>query len=98
MAAMECCRDAEAVLQVMSLSDQSYASPGDLVVVGSSAGGIEALSVLVGTLPAGFPAPLVLAQHLDPNRPSQLATILERHSALPIVIVSEHTPLAPGTI
>ncbi|MFL5802532.1 MAG: CheR family methyltransferase [Roseiflexaceae bacterium] len=82
----------------MSTSEQSFASPDDLVVVGSSAGGIEALSVLVSTLPADFPAPLVLAQHLDPNRPSHLGPILERRSNLPIVIVSDHTPLATGTI
>lgn len=43
-----------------------------LVVVGSSAGGIEALSTLVASLPAGFPAPIILAQHLDPRYPSHL--------------------------
>ncbi|HJS24616.1 MAG TPA: CheR family methyltransferase [Pyrinomonadaceae bacterium] len=64
----------------------------DLVVVGSSAGGVGALSTLVSTLNKSFPAPLVLAQHLDPQRPSHLASILERRSTLPIVIVSEHEP------
>ena len=44
------------------------ASHHQLVVVGSSAGGIDALSVLVSTLPALFPAPIVIAQHLDPRR------------------------------
>ena len=34
---------------------------GELVVVGSSAGGVEALSVLVSNLPSDFPAPIVLA-------------------------------------
>jgi chemotaxis response regulator CheB len=43
----------------------------DLVVVGSSAGGISALSVLVSTFGADFSAPVVLAQHLDPQRPQQ---------------------------
>src|SRR6266508_2619157 len=71
---------------------------GDLVVVGSSAGGIEALSILVSSLASDFPAPIVLAQHLDPNRPSSLAAILERRSSLPIVIVSRHTPLESGKI
>jgi two-component system CheB/CheR fusion protein len=65
-------------------------------VVGSSAGGIEALGVLVGSLPEDFPAPLVLAQHLDPRRPSHLASILERRSKLPIVTVLETTPLQRG--
>ena len=46
-----------------------------LVVVGSSAGGIEALSELVSTLPEGLPAPVVIAQHLDPDRESRLQEI-----------------------
>lgn len=72
----------------------------DLVVVGSSAGGVGALSTLVSTVNKNFPAPIVLAQHLDPQRPSQLASILERRSTLPIVIVAEHspTPLEVGKI
>src|SRR5205085_4109679 len=72
----------------------------DLVVVGSSAGGIGALSTFVGTLHKSFPAPIVLAQHLDPQRPSHLGAILERRTALPIVVVGEGTPTAleSGTI
>lgn len=69
-----------------------------LVVIGSSAGGIEALSRLVATLPVDFPAAIVLAQHLDPGRPSRLAAILERHSALPVCPVTERASLEPGVI
>ena len=57
---------------------QDVSALHNLVVVGSSAGGIEALSTLVATLPANFPAPLVLAQHLDPRYPSHLGEILTR--------------------
>jgi two-component system, chemotaxis family, CheB/CheR fusion protein len=64
----------------------------DLVVVGSSAGGIGALSTLVSTLDKDFPAPVVLAQHLDPQRQSHLGSILERRCVLPIVTVGEHSP------
>lgn len=69
-----------------------------LVVVGSSAGGIEALSTLVATLPADFPAPLVLAQHLDPRQPSHLGEILAKHSALPVSTVVDSELLKPGTV
>jgi len=69
-----------------------------LVVIGSSAGGIEALSILVSTLPADFPAPLVLAQHLDPRQPSHLKQILARHSALPVRTVTEREPLERGVV
>jgi len=80
--------------------DNSENRGGDLVVVGSSAGGVGALSTLVSTLNENFPAPIVLAQHLDPQRPSHLGSILERRSHLPIVVVGEHspTPLESGKI
>ena len=80
------------------MSPPRAASAGPLVVVGSSAGGIEALSVVFGSLRADFPAPLVIAQHLDPNRASQLGTILERRCVLPVVLVSETRRLEPGHV
>src|SRR5215510_4506350 len=76
----------------MNDSLKAESTHDDLVVVGSSAGGVGALSTLVSTLNKAFPAPLVLAQHLDPQRPSHLGSILERRSVLPIVVVSEHGP------
>jgi chemotaxis methyl-accepting protein methylase/signal transduction histidine kinase len=69
-----------------------------LVVIGSSAGGIEALSVLLGRLPADFPAPIVLAQHLDPSRPSQLAGILKRRAKVQVVQVGGDTALQKGKV
>jgi two-component system, chemotaxis family, CheB/CheR fusion protein len=69
-----------------------------LVVVGSSAGGIEALSTLVSTLPSTFAAPLVIAQHLDPRRTSRLGEILARHSTLPVRTVAEVESLEPGVV
>src|ERR1051325_5091147 len=84
----------------MTDSPESRSHNEDLVVVGSSAGGVGALSTLVSTLNKSFPAPIVIAQHLDPQRPSQLGAILDRRSALPIVVVSEDPPtkLERGTI
>jgi two-component system CheB/CheR fusion protein len=78
-------------------SETAEAVP-QLVVVGASAGGIDALTVLVGSLPTPFGAPIVVAQHLDPRRPSHLPAILEKSSTLPIVTVEADTQLEPGTI
>src|ERR1051325_2889207 len=78
----------------MTDSPESRSHREDLVVVGSSAGGVGALSTLVSTLNKSFPAPIVIAQHLDPQRPSHLGSILERRSTLPIVVVSETPPTA----
>jgi two-component system, chemotaxis family, CheB/CheR fusion protein len=74
----------------------SAGRPDHLVVIGASAGGIEALSLLVASLPGDFPAPVVLAQHLDPTRPSQLGAILGRRTSLQVV--DETVPLRPRQI
>jgi len=72
--------------------------PSYLVVVGASAGGIEALSALTTALPPDFPAPIVIAQHLSPHRVSSLAEILSRRTQLPVRTVTAQEPLEPGVI
>ena len=82
----------------MSNVENTQSTVGDLVVVGASAGGVEALSILVSTLPLDFPAPIVLAQHLDPNRPSNLDHILQRRTTLPVILVTSSSKLEPGKV
>src|SRR5688500_12902481 len=82
----------------VSAGEATATTSGRLVVIGSSAGGIEALTALIQGLPKGLPAPVVIAQHLDPARQSNLAAILQRGSRLPIVPVTEKTELKQGTI
>ncbi|MBV8148617.1 MAG: hypothetical protein JO092_05975, partial [Candidatus Eremiobacteraeota bacterium] len=60
-----------------------------LVVIGASAGGVEALERFVASLPDDFAAPIVIAQHSDPKGPGRFAEILRRQARLPIHIVSE---------
>lgn len=81
----------------MSTDEQSHVSP-ELVVVGSSAGGVDALSILVSTLPPDFPAAIVLAQHLDPRRPSTLHTILQRSTMLEVISVESTMTLERGKV
>ncbi|WP_437747789.1 CheR family methyltransferase [Sorangium sp. So ce1504] len=69
-----------------------------LVVIGCSAGGIQALSALVSTFRAPFAAPIVIAQHLDPRRPSHLVDVLARRSALPVRAVAAVSPLEDGVV
>ncbi len=74
------------------------ASVTHLIVVGSSAGGIDALSTLMSSLPADLAAPMVIAQHLDPTRQSHLRDILARRSPLPVRTVEDQQPLENGVI
>jgi chemotaxis response regulator CheB len=77
------------------LADSSFTH---LVVAGPSAGGIGTLSGLVTSLPEDFDAPIVVAQHLDPNRESHLQEILARKSPLPVKTVTEHELLQAGVM
>ncbi|HEX5498066.1 MAG TPA: chemotaxis protein CheB, partial [Thermomicrobiales bacterium] len=70
----------------------------NLVVIGASAGGVQALLALVATLPADFAAPVVIAQHLDPHRVSHLGELLANRSSLPVRTVLERESLEPGVI
>jgi two-component system chemotaxis response regulator CheB len=69
-----------------------------LLVIGGSAGGIDALIEILPALPASFPAPVVVLLHLPEGGVSVLNQILARHSALPVQDVEDKAPLAPGTI
>jgi two-component system chemotaxis response regulator CheB len=69
----------------------------DVVAVASSAGGIAALSEILGSLPGDFPAAIVVVQHLDPRHRSLMADILRRRTALSVVQASEGDHLRPGT-
>ncbi|HEX2189238.1 MAG TPA: chemotaxis protein CheB [Longimicrobiaceae bacterium] len=72
--------------------------PRSLVVVGSSAGGLAALSTLLAPLPADFPAPILVVQHLSPDRPSLLAEILGARTKLRVVQAAGGERLAAGTV
>jgi two-component system chemotaxis response regulator CheB len=55
-----------------------------IVVIGTSAGGIEALRTLVAALPADFPAAIGIVLHMAPQSPDLLHEILDRAGPLPV--------------
>src|ERR1700682_503501 len=70
----------------------------DVVALASSAGGIAALSEILGSLPEDFPAAIVVVQHLDPRHRSLMADILRRRTLLEVVQAGEGDHIRPGTV
>ena len=70
----------------------------DIVVIGASAGGMEALQKLVSRLPAGLPASLFVVWHLSPGVKSILPSILTKAGALPAVHPQDGDRIEPGRI
>ena len=70
----------------------------DIVVVGASAGGVEALQRLVRALPKDFPAAVFVVLHLWPRASSALPMILSRAGRLPAVHPVDNAPVEPGRI
>jgi two-component system, chemotaxis family, protein-glutamate methylesterase/glutaminase len=68
------------------------------VVIGASAGGVEALSELLPALPAGFRPSMFIVLHLPRERPSLLVQIFERRCAIPVREAEDKEPAEPGTV
>ena len=69
-----------------------------LVVVGASTGGPPALDALLTPLPAGFPWPIVIAQHMPAAFTGALARRLDTLTALTVTEVASPTVLVPGGV
>lgn len=68
-----------------------------VVVFGASAGGIPALSTILGSLPAEFPAAIAIVQHRS-SEPGLLAETLSHRSKRPVRDATDGDRLAPGRI
>ena len=73
-------------------------SPFQILVVAASAGGLRAITTLLQGLPADFPVPIVIVQHLDPKHRSLLVSILSQRTSLTVVQAAEGQALCPGQV
>jgi two-component system chemotaxis response regulator CheB len=70
----------------------------DVIVIGGSAGAIEASIGIVGALPPDLPAAVFVVIHIPPDATSRLPTILGRHAQLPVAHATDGEPLVPGRV
>jgi two-component system, chemotaxis family, protein-glutamate methylesterase/glutaminase len=73
--------------------------PGhDIIVIGSSAGGVDALTKLVNQLPANLPASIFTVLHIPARSPSFLPDILSRSGPLPAIHPADGEEITHGHI
>jgi two-component system chemotaxis response regulator CheB len=77
---------------------QRPASHFDVVAIGASAGGVEALMSLIAALPAALPVAILVVLHLHPRHESLLAQVLARHAQLPVQQATHGVAIAPGNV
>ncbi|MFL5732893.1 MAG: chemotaxis protein CheB [Chloroflexia bacterium] len=70
----------------------------DIIVVGASAGGVEALMKLAGNLPRDLPASVFMVLHIPPEAPSVLPGILGRSGILPVAHPEDGDKIKQGRI
>jgi two-component system CheB/CheR fusion protein len=81
--------------------DESRASSDaafPIVAIGGSAGSLTAFQQILAPLPAGAGLAMVIVSHQDPERPSVLAEILAKSTALPVAQLTEGTRVQPGRV
>ncbi len=69
-----------------------------IIVIGASAGGVNALQQLLAPLPAKLPASIFITTHLSSDGRSYLPDILQRATGLTVVPAQDQQTIAPGHI
>jgi two-component system chemotaxis response regulator CheB len=68
------------------------------VVIGASAGAVEALSRILPALPANYGAPIMIVVHVPPNKGSVLADLFATKCAIAVREAEDKEPARPGTV
>ncbi|HEX9063151.1 MAG TPA: chemotaxis protein CheB, partial [Clostridia bacterium] len=69
-----------------------------IVGIGASAGGLEAITQLLKSLPADLGMGFVVVQHLDPTHESVLADLLSKATTMPVLIANENLQISPNHV
>lgn len=68
------------------------------IVIGTSAGGIDALMTILPRLPASFRLPIAVVVHLAKERQSRLAEVFRNHMAIPVHEAADKEDIRSGTL
>lgn len=68
------------------------------VVIGTSAGAVQALSAILPPLPADYPLPVMVVVHVPPDRRNALTELFQTRCAMTVREAEDKEPIAPGVI
>jgi two-component system, chemotaxis family, protein-glutamate methylesterase/glutaminase len=69
----------------------------EAIVIGASAGALEALSVILPSLPGDFRMPIIVVVHVPPDKRSVLAELFSAKCRIRVIEVEDKEPLQPAT-
>lgn len=68
------------------------------VVIGASAGGVQALSCILPSLPTDFPSPVLVVIHVPPRKDNALVELFANKCAIAVKEAEDKEPLSGGTV
>jgi two-component system, chemotaxis family, protein-glutamate methylesterase/glutaminase len=70
----------------------------EAVVIGASAGGVEAIAAILDALPASFTAAVIIVLHLPPDRPTALPQLFGKRARLPVKEAEDKEIILGGAV
>jgi two-component system chemotaxis response regulator CheB len=91
-------KTAEKPVKALAVKEVRRKGGASILVIGASTGGPSALQRVLSELPAGYPLPVIVVQHMPPVFTRQFAMRLDRNTALAGKEAEDGDKLTPGTI
>lgn len=85
-----------AISKIKSLREAYH--PHQIIVIGASIGGTQALNVILSSLPKNFPVPILVVQHMMPGYITGYTKWLDDNINLLVCEMKENERLLPGTV
>lgn len=85
-------------VDIFEAAIQQRTKAHEIIAIGCSTGGPQALLAILSKLPLGFPIAIVVAQHISKGFIGGLVTWLRGNSLLNILVAEDNQPLLPGTV
>ncbi len=82
----------------MTVAPDTGLAPAAAVVIGGSAGAVQALLRILPTLPADYPAPVMVVVHIPADRDNALVPLLRDRCRMTVKEAEDKEPALPGVI